>query len=49
MDTAASAYSFHNYALLRFHETLKDAVDPNGILSAGRDGIWPRQMRNAKA
>ena len=22
--------------------TLKDAVDPNGILSAGRYGIWPR-------
>jgi 4-cresol dehydrogenase (hydroxylating) len=48
MDTAASAYSFNNHALLRFHETLKDAVDPNGILSAGRYGIWPREMRKAK-
>jgi (+)-pinoresinol hydroxylase len=48
MDAAMSAYSFNNHALLRFHETLKDAVDPNGILSAGRYGIWPREMRKAK-
>jgi (+)-pinoresinol hydroxylase len=41
MDT----YSFNNHALLHFHETLKDAVDPNGILSAGRYGIWPRHLR----
>jgi (+)-pinoresinol hydroxylase len=46
MDT----YSFNNHALLRFHETLKDAVDPNGILSAGRYGIWPKHLREeAKA
>jgi len=49
MDTAMSAYSFNNHALLRFHETLKDAVDPNGILSAGRYGIWPREMRKSKS
>jgi 4-cresol dehydrogenase (hydroxylating) len=41
MDT----YSFNNHALLRFHETLKDAVDPNGILSPGRYGIWPKHLR----
>jgi (+)-pinoresinol hydroxylase len=45
MDT----YSFNNHALLRFHETIKDAVDPNGILSAGRYGIWPKHIREAKA
>ncbi len=45
MDT----YSFNNHALLRFHETLKDAVDPNGILSAGRYGIWPKHLREAKS
>jgi 4-cresol dehydrogenase (hydroxylating) len=42
------AYSFNNHALRRFHETLKDAVDPNGIISAGRYGIWPKQMRGQK-
>jgi len=45
MDT----YSFNNHALLRFHETLKDAVDPNGILSAGRYGIWPKHLREFKS
>ena len=29
------------------HEKIKDAVDPNGILSAGRYGIWPKHLRNA--
>jgi FAD/FMN-containing dehydrogenase len=46
MDRVAEAYSFNNHALRRFHETLKDAVDPNGILSPGKSGIWPRRMRN---
>ena len=41
-------YSFNNHALQRFHETLKDAVDPNGILSAGRYAIWPKHLREEK-
>ena len=41
-------YSYNNHALRRFHETLKDAVDPNGIIAAGRYGIWPKQMRGQK-
>ena len=45
MDT----YAYNNHALLRFHETLKDAVDPNGILSAGRYGIWPRHLRETRS
>jgi 4-cresol dehydrogenase (hydroxylating) len=42
MDDALGAYSFNDHALRRFHERLKSAVDPNGILAAGRYGIWPR-------
>jgi 4-cresol dehydrogenase (hydroxylating) len=38
-------YSFNNHALHRLHETLKDAIDPNGILAAGRYDIWPRHLR----
>ncbi len=48
-DAIMNAYSYNNHALLRLHETIKDAVDPNGILSAGRYGIWPRHLRKAKA
>jgi hypothetical protein len=47
MDKGARLYSFNDNALLRFHERLKDAVDPNGILSAGRYGIWPKHLRGA--
>lgn len=45
MDDVAEAYSYNNHALRRFHQTLKDAVDPNGILSPGKSGIWPRHLR----
>ena len=48
-DDVMETYSFNNHALRRFHERLKDAVDPNGILSAGRYGIWPRYLREKKA
>jgi 4-cresol dehydrogenase (hydroxylating) len=40
-DDVADQYSYNNFALRRFNETLKNAIDPNGILSPGRAGIWP--------
>jgi len=43
-----NTYSFNNNALRRMHETLKDAVDPNGILGAGRYGVWPKHLREAR-
>ncbi|MGC2333367.1 MAG: FAD-dependent oxidoreductase [Candidatus Acidiferrales bacterium] len=45
MDLIGAQYDFNNHALRRFVETLKDAADPNGILSPGKQGIWPRAMR----
>lgn len=48
-DLIMSTYGYNNHSLLRFHETLKDAVDPNGILSAGRYGIWPKHLRKEQA
>ncbi len=49
-DDVSDQYSFNNHVLRRFVEQLKDAADPNGILSPGRAGIWPvahRSLRGA--
>jgi 4-cresol dehydrogenase (hydroxylating) len=42
-------YGFNDGALHRLHETLKDAIDPNGIVSPGRYDIWPRRLRGSRA
>jgi 4-cresol dehydrogenase (hydroxylating) len=47
-DAVRATYNFNDHALLRVTESLKDAIDPNGILAAGRYGIWPRAMRGKK-
>jgi 4-cresol dehydrogenase (hydroxylating) len=47
-DEIMNTYSFGDHALRRFHETVKDAVDPNGIISAGRYGIWPKHLRESR-
>ena len=49
MDLAADKYSFNGHAYRRFVEKLKDAVDPKGILSPGRHGIWPAAYREGGA
>jgi 4-cresol dehydrogenase (hydroxylating) len=48
MDLASEQYSFGDHAYRRFTETIKDAVDPNGILAPGKQGIWPRAMRESR-
>ncbi len=48
MDEVAEHYDFNDGALMRLNETLKDALDPNGILAPGKQGIWPRSMRQGK-
>jgi 4-cresol dehydrogenase (hydroxylating) len=48
MDFAASQYDFNGGALLRMSETIKDALDPDGILAAGKSGIWPRRWRGKR-
>jgi 4-cresol dehydrogenase (hydroxylating) len=45
MDAVSGVYSYNNHALRRLHETIKDAIDPNGILSPGKSGIWPKHLR----
>jgi (+)-pinoresinol hydroxylase len=46
-DLVMGQYSANNNALRRFCETIKDAVDPNGILAPGKSGIWPKNLRRA--
>ena len=38
-DAVAEQYSFNNHILRRFNERLKNAVDPNGIISPARGGV----------
>ena len=42
-------FGFGGGALHRLHETLKDAIDPNGIVAPGRYDIWPRRLRGTRA
>ena len=49
MDVVAEQFDFNDHVLRRFVETIKDAVDPNGILSPGKQGIWPKAARDARA
>jgi 4-cresol dehydrogenase (hydroxylating) len=44
-DLIADTYSYNDHALTRLREKIKDAVDPNGIISPGRYGVWPRHLR----
>lgn len=48
MDLAADQYSFGDHAYLRVAERIKDALDPNGILSPGKQGIWPASLRASR-
>jgi hypothetical protein len=45
MDDIAAQYGWGDHAMLRLYGTLKDALDPDGILSPGKQGIWPRAPR----
>ncbi len=46
MDLVADQFDFGDHAQRRLNEQLKDMLDPNGILSPGKQGIWPRGMRS---
>tara|TARA_R110002003_G_scaffold3_15_gene82 strand:+ start:4943 stop:6133 length:1191 start_codon:yes stop_codon:yes gene_type:complete len=43
MDQIMDTYNFNNNVFRRFNETIKNAVDPNGIIAPGKSGVWPKQ------
>ena len=45
MDDVAGTYNFNNNINMRLNETIKDAIDPKGILAPGKNGVWPRLYR----
>lgn len=45
MNQTAQTYDFNHHAMLRFQNTIKDALDPRGIIAPGKSGIWPKQYR----
>lgn len=48
MDLVADQYDFNGGSLREMNEKIKDALDPEGILSPGKQGIWPAKYRGAQ-
>jgi 4-cresol dehydrogenase (hydroxylating) len=49
MDDVAQTFDFNHHMMMRLNETVKDALDPNGILAPGKNGIWPRDYRGSRS
>jgi len=48
MDDIAATYGWNDHALMKLNQTIKDALDPKGILAPGKQGIWPARYRGSR-
>ncbi|KAK2736472.1 hypothetical protein FQN55_001649 [Onygenales sp. PD_40] len=48
MDLVAQQYDYRGGSLMKLNELIKDTLDPNGILSPGKQGIWPKRWREER-
>ncbi|GGA66502.1 4-cresol dehydrogenase [Pseudoclavibacter endophyticus] len=49
MDSIAEQYDWNDHAYRRLVERVKGALDPNGVLASGKQGIWPPRPAGVSA
>jgi 4-cresol dehydrogenase (hydroxylating) len=45
MDDVAAGLDFGGGAMARLNEAVKNALDPNGIIAPGKQGVWPKAYK----